>query len=80
MSDNILSEFEAFIQKSAQAMGGVAPVAGQVTSGQGAPREGSTDAVNNTMSAGISNPSHGGAMGMPKPITTPGKPLTSTKW
>ena len=116
MNDNILSDFVAFIEKSAQLMGGIsaptpaptlkavapaavsaipqasaAPSAEQsmggmdvqkpaVTSAQGAARQSDTDSVNNTMSAGVSNPSHGGAEGMPNAVTTPGQPLKKAKF
>ena len=67
MSENILNDFVQFLDKSATVIGGQpgntqeAPV----LSGSYAPREGKTDVVNNSMSPGVKNPSHGGSEGMP---------------
>ena len=117
MSDNILSDFITFIEKSAQMMGGLstptpapalkvtsAPAAVSsvppantdmggdmsmggatvqtpaVPSAQGQARQSSTDTVNNTMSSGVTNPSHGGSEGMPKAVTAPGQPLKKSKF
>ena len=108
LHENILSEFAAFIEKSAAAMGMLSaqptpPAVNTVTpqpaaqasgpgalgpnqlvspsvSSQSTSRVGTTDSVNNTMSPGISNPSHGGAEGMPKATTKPGAPLKKIKF
>lgn len=80
MDNNILSEFTAFIEKSAVAMGDNTLATTQAPAGQSAPRVATTDEVNNSISPGLGNPSHGGAMGVPKAVTAPGKPLQKAKF
>lgn len=80
MDNNILSDFKAFIEKSAVAMGEGTIQAPPATAGQSAPRVATTDEVNNSISPGIGNPSHGGAMGVPKPVTAQGQPLKPAKF
>lgn len=67
MSENILNDFVQFLEKSATVIGGQPgnTQEAQVLSGSNSPREGKTDVVNNSMSPGVKNPSHGASEGMP---------------
>lgn len=67
MSSNILNDFLSFLNKSATVIGGQdgqiqKP---QIMSGTPPPREGQVDMVNNSITPGMSTPSHGQAQGSP---------------
>jgi hypothetical protein len=79
MDENILTAFVKFLEKSATVVGGTSPspvVENNVQSGSSSPREVKVDTVNNTQAPGVSNPSHGGAAGMPLTAA----PLKKAPW
>jgi hypothetical protein len=78
MSENILNEFFSFLDKSATlkaANENIGTNPPPLPTGK-EPRMLAVDSVNNTQAPGLSNPSHGGAGGMPMKA----QPLKPASW